>query len=219
MKISHAVIFCLLLHRAAFAGVSVYTGGNVSAVQPGFNHRVSGEVFGIQKNWGEQNGAVSFGIIYATRGGILKDKNFAFAMTDQGYHLDIHVSIDYLELPLFIKIYKAITKNIDVGVCFGPSLAIAIRDNTESKNATHFDMENSDSADLIKIDYWENFEPLPVWSECSMICMNAGLIFKLSKLFLEIRYNYAMGDVHTAGGMKLDERLHSFNFLLGIEIL
>ena len=215
MNISYIIIFFLLLNSVAYAGFTIYTGGSISAVQPGFENYKIGEVFGIQKHWGAQNWSLSSGLILNAKGGILKDKNFAFVNSTSGYHLDIHVSVDYLEIPLFLKIYKPINKNAKVGLCIGPSLAIGICDNTESKNATYFTFENSETTDKIKIDYWENYEG---GSATSVVCLNTGFIFKLSEFFFEIRYCRALTDVNSVANKIINERFHSFNFLIGVEI-
>lgn len=218
MKISFVIIYCLVSSSISVAGISIYTGGNVSAIYPQLSNFKIGDVFGIQKNWGTQYWSLSSGIIYNSKGGIIKDKNFAFNMSESGYNLDIHVSVDYLEIPLFLKLYNPINKKMKIGISFGPSLAIAISDNTESKTLKYFTFNSSDPKNNIKIDYWENFEPGPVWAECSMICMNVGLIYKISDFFIEIRYNRAINAVHTVASKDINKRLHSFNFLIGVEI-
>lgn len=214
----YVIIFLIVPCYTTLAGFTVHTGGNITALQPKFSSSQSGQVFGVHKYWGSQKTMIATGLSYSMRRCILKNRNFVFYNSRSGYYLDIHVAIDYLEIPVLFKQYRQITKNIKAGLCVGPSLAIAICDNTESKRLRYFNFEQSDDTKPAHIDYWENDDGGPVWADCSVFYMNFGFLLVFSDFYLEARYNYAMNDVNTVAGKIIMEKFHTVNLLIGVEI-
>jgi len=212
--------FSLFLFTTSHAGIRIYSGGNASILNIE-NQIPFGEIFGVEKVWFDGENSWSLAVQYVVRRAYITDNTMLFHFTEQGYHFNALLSVGYLEFPLMTIIDSPITENLSWGVTLGPSLAIAIYDDSKWDNSRHFNsFDNPDEWHNIRDYYYEAEDPgsMPLQSN-SGIYLNGGVFIDYRNFFLELRYSHSINKLGYLAGLQMEgEKYRTLELFLGIRV-
>lgn len=210
----------LFVHNS-HAGYRIYSGGNLSKFNTSDSFLRFGEVFGIDKTWDNDEYSWALGLQYIVRSAYIKGKTMIFYMSDQGYHFDALFSVGYLEIPFMHILNLNAYKKINFGISLGPSLAIALFDNSKSYKSRHFSFEDDpDYRYRIKDYYRESEDPGPLWLQTNAgFYLNAGFLAEYQNIYLELRYCHGVNKLGILKGLNMNgEKFRTIEIYLGIYI-
>lgn len=224
--VGYAIFLLFSLQLYAQSGFEIKTGWNLSNflnVQTGTK---IGVIFGINKEWEIQsNHSISAGFLYTTRGGTLKNKTFGNLpldhWIDQIYAYDIHCSIGFIDIPVVFHTYKTITTDTKIHLFAGPSLSIAIHDNSFISNKKirykRSDYQPEEWQNL-SLNYFTNLVHDSIYNS-SGFTLNFGIGIKRSSYIMELNYSLSLFEVESVQWINISEKnIQSVNFILGINV-
>ena len=218
MKFVILISIVIIQQCIAASNLELYTGGNLSTINNSECKIKSGELFGIARRFGSLEKNISIGCEYVLKSAYLQNKTMIFPIGDQGYHFDLFLSVAYLELPLLVNLNTKIFNRIPFGIVAGPSLAIAIYDNSKWYNSRHFNIEYDQQTNF-EYDYSESDSaPFPLLNN-STICINLGVKIFFNHNFIILKFNHSMNELGTIGGLIMNnEKLSTMELIFGIDI-
>lgn len=164
----------------------------------------------------------SWSIIYNTKGAILKDKfihpiNSVGKQKGSNYIADIHVSVSFLEFPIYLN-YSLYTKNsIRFSIFSGPQISFALKDFTKLKNKRASPVD--DWSLLYSYSDVYDYETNSVYKYLDKgvkLGYNWGVLCQYGAFSLHLRYTYLKQKFESSNRFRsLDKKIYSFNFLLG----
>ncbi len=207
-------IFILVLTHFTFAGYRIYSGAtlsnfNINKSQPRF-----GGNFGIDKTWDGEPYSLALGLQFITKSTYTTGNAMVFNLSNQGYYFDALFSVGYLEAPLMGIIHLLSDNNIKIGLTFGPSVAIAILDNSKWYNSVHFDFEQ-DSEFMYKLE--DRYHEADEVGAAGGVFLNAGFIAEYQQLYIELRYSHGMTKLGALAGVVMnDEKFRTLGIVFGV---
>lgn len=213
-------ILILVTSYDGFAGYRVYSGGNFSKFNTNSYFRFDG-IFGLDKTWDGEQSSWSLGVKYIVRSTYTNDNVMLFNMTDQGYHFDALFSVGYLEVP-FMNIVHFSMDKFKFGLILGPSLAIAVLDNSKWYNSKHFNFKNDrDYRQKLDNYYKEAEDPgiLPLLTDAGFF-LNAGFFVTYQNYYLELRYSHGLNELGFLNGLIMNgEKYRTLEIVFGVHVI
>jgi hypothetical protein len=148
-------------------------------------------------------------IQYLTKSSILKNKAIGSweNRPPQGYYYDIDISLKYIDIPILVTMVKPINKNVNLRLHAGPSLAIAIKEQTKYNKLKKC---LSDDPGGCQLDY--------IWAEgdgCffldnSGLGANIGLSLDWNIVEISFRYSHDVHDIDCIRRIYPQKKINSF---------
>jgi len=201
------------------AGYRVYCGGNFSTFNTNASKIGFEGVFGIDKIWNGEQSSWSLGVQYVVRSANTTENMMLFNMTDQGYSFDALFSVGYLEVPLMTLLHFSRSNKIKFALSMGPSLAIALFDNSKRYNSVHFDFEqDSNYRNKIRDYYKEAVDPGRFWLQSNAgFFLNSGLVAEYQNICIELRYSHGLNQLGVLNGLDMKgEKYRTLEIVFGI---
>jgi len=213
-----AVIF--LSTQFCYAGLRIYSGGNLSTLNTNNSFYCTRYLVGVDKTWEKNWYGLSFGLQYIERSSLMKDITMIFPLSDCGYYLDVLFSVRYIELPLLFNIQLKDAHAFKFGFNFGPSLGISLGDNSKSTFSKGFEIENrQELVSSAKNLYYEYDDPGVLFRDqhFSGFFLNAGFYIEYRKIFTEFRYSHGKSEFEYLYGLAMHgEKFRTYEFILGL---
>jgi hypothetical protein len=224
MKSKRTLLFFVILFstQTTFAQNHwlVKSGMNFSTFRTVDSEKRTGFEIGIGREWKiYKNTYIGCELMYGTKGCILKDIIIGGGYVKYVFNRDLYCSARFIELPVLLKYNIPINKAFSCYFLLGPSLSIAVRDNSKILKQTFlFEVRDQNEWDNLDYDYNFNIDkagPLPYITDSSGYELNTGIGIIWSSLFLEVIYSYDFYDIETIISYDIYERFHSLHILVG----
>jgi len=175
-----------------------------------------GYSIGLEKSWNVlYNFRINGGVHFCSRGGIICNTTFGHGHeSDPVNRLDMHASLQYFSIPLYLNYTIHIKKGTFINLFSGPSIEIAIRNSMKAKNLVQIYDPFVDSIDQFeRPDFYTNEDFVYNHGKA----MNFGIGIEFSKY--KIDYIYSNGlFVEVAGRTDIEKYLRSHTIEFGIKL-
>ena len=214
-------ICILALAYNSHAGYRIYSGGNFAKFTAKNSQPRFAGVFGIDKTWDAEQQSFSIGVQYNVKSTLQQNNTMIFFMGEQGYYFDALFSVGYLEFPLMASVRSDANSKFRFGFSFGPSLAIALFDNSKWYNSTCFSSEGNPYYQHKLEDYYRESEdpgPFRLQSNAGFF-LNAGFVVEYQNMYIELRYSHGVNKLGDLNGLQMNgEKFRTFEFVFGVHV-
>lgn len=212
-------VLAMLPACIAFAqgGYTLKAGGTYANLRAQGSTPDWGIALGIGREWRiSKRTSLALEVMYTAKKTQLRNKTVAHEYYwVGGQAVNIFCDVRYLDIPLLWKYCRPLAKSVCVELYAGPSLEIAIKDQSRLEHLYNIDTPQRD----LKYDYVfsQDDDPWP-WFGRSGLNVNGGIGMHWSRFTFEFRYSRALNDVDVIAHTAMRKGLDSCQFLIGLKL-
>lgn len=198
-------------------GFNYMFGGNYSKFRRARNELEIGFSLGIGHEWKVFNNMnisseLHYSFLRADLIGVVITSGWD---VDSGHLYNLNCSIGSLEIPLLVKYYYQLAKDIKLHILLGPSLSIGLLDSSEKDQVADEPIHIAN----MQYDYIHAEDPGELYIlDSSGFRLNVGVGLVWSAFSFECRYSRAMFDIETLNMVRLNDELNGYHFMLGVSL-